>query len=64
MGEWNTVQVGGGGPNWNMGGRGVAHTIPATHKPTPALMTVEQRRVNAGDIGLHAPMHTYAYIRH
>jgi len=64
MGEWNTVQVEGGGPNWNMGGRGVAHAITATHKPTPALMTVEAARVNASDTGLHAPTHTYTHITH
>jgi len=50
------VQVGGGGPNWNMGGRGVAHAIPATSKPTPApAMTVEAARLHASDAGLHAP---------
>jgi len=61
------VQVGGGGPNWNMGGRGVAHAIPATIKPTPApAMTVEAARLHASDTGLHTT-HTisarrYAYV--
>jgi len=50
------VQGGGGGPIVNMGGGGVAHSAPASTKPSAApAMTADVMRVNASANGAHTP---------
>ena len=57
------MQGRGGGPIENMGGRGVAHSAPASTKPSAApVMTVDVMRVNAYARCTH--IHTVSDIHH